>query len=274
MKAEEYFAHIQEYGLLAKKEVGQNFLVNTDACKRIVDALDIEEGDKVLEIGVGAGSLTYFLSLAPASIEGIDIDEAMVTKLNEDFKEKDNLNIHMGNAMRFEYACYQKIVGNLPYYVTSGILERVLLGATNAKKAVFMVQQEAANRFLSKPGSKDYGPLPILLSLSGNAKKLFNVGRNSFVPIPNVDSSVFEIVFNPDRGDLSFLYWLCEQLFLNRRKTILNNLKNVTKNADFAMILLQNAGILPTLRPEQIAPESYLLLSKDEKLVQLRKKKQ
>ncbi|MCR5078656.1 MAG: 16S rRNA (adenine(1518)-N(6)/adenine(1519)-N(6))-dimethyltransferase RsmA [Bacilli bacterium] len=271
MREEEYFEHIQEYGMLAKKEVGQNFLINLDACKRIVGALEAEEGDKVLEIGVGAGSLTYFLSLLPNDIEGIDIDEAMVTKLQNDFKENANVNVHMGNAMRYEYKGYQRIIGNLPYYVTSGILEKVLLGANDCKKAVFMVQQEAANRFLSKPGSKDYGPLPILMALSGKAKKLFNVGRNSFIPIPNVDSSVFQIEFDDNRGDLSFLYYLCNQLFLNRRKTIFNNLKNVTKNAEFAQNLLENAGILPTLRPEQINPQTYLLLSKNQKLVQLRK---
>ncbi len=271
MKEEEYFSHIQEYGMLAKKEVGQNFLINLDACKRIVGALEPQEDEKILEIGVGAGSLTYFLSLLPNKVEGIDIDEAMVTKLTNDFSDKENVDVHMGNAMRYDYKGYQRIIGNLPYYVTSGILEKVLLGASDCKKAVFMVQQEAANRFLSKPGSKDYGPLPILLTLSGKAKKLFNVGRNSFVPIPNVDSSVFQIEFDENRGDLSFLYYLCNQLFLNRRKTIFNNLKNVTKNAEFAQELLQNAGISPTLRPEQIDPSTYLLLSKNQKLVKLKK---
>ena len=119
MTEEKYFENIRSFKFLAKKEIGQNFLGDPEAAKRIVSLLEAKEGEKVLEIGSGAGSLSYFLSLGPAKADLIDIDEAMLQKLKEDFEGNPYLNIQFGNAMRYDYSSYDKIVGNLPYYITS-----------------------------------------------------------------------------------------------------------------------------------------------------------
>ena len=193
MNKEEYFERIKQFSSLAKKEIGQNFLIDAGVCERIANEVGIEEGEKVLEIGSGAGSLTYSLSKTPGLIETIDIDEAMLTKVGQDFEGGGNVKVLNGNAMRWDYSCYDKIVGNLPYYITSGIVERVLLSAAKAKRCVFMVQKEAAERLLAKPGTKDYGPLPILIALSGKASYCFKVARSSFAPAPHVDSAVLKI---------------------------------------------------------------------------------
>lgn len=264
MREEEYFQGVKELSLLAKKEVGQNFLIDCSIAKRIVDQLEVNPGEKVLEIGSGAGSLTYYLSQTQGNVEAIDIDEAMITKTSNDFANCPNLKTYYGNAMRFDYSSYDKIIGNLPYYITSGILERVFLGGVNCKKGVFMVQDEAGVRYLSKPGTKEYGPLSALMLLVGTPKKSFPVSKKSFAPAPHVDSLVFEVEFFEEKKDLKLVYFLMDKLFMNRRKTIFNNLKNLTKEVVSAGETLKSVGISESLRPEQVTPEQYWELSKTE----------
>lgn len=263
MTEEKYFENIRSFKFLAKKEIGQNFLGDPDSAKRIVSLLEAKEGEKVLEIGSGAGSLSYFLSLGPAKADLIDIDEAMLQKLKEDFEGNPYLNIQFGNAMRYDYSSYDKIVGNLPYYITSGIIENVLLGAKKATRYVFMVQKEAAARLLAKPGSEDYSPLTIYLNYVAKGKKAFNVRRECFVPAPHVESTVlvFDVDLSKQNEESKAMYSLAKKLFLNRRKTILNNLKNVLGDSQKAEEALKACGIAPTLRPENLLAENYLALS-------------
>lgn len=260
---ETYFEEIASYKLLAKKEVGQNFLIDSSSASRIVEALDLKEGDRTLEIGCGAGSLTYFLEQKNAKGEAIDIDESLLSKLQNDFPDATLTPIH-GNAMKWDYSPYTKIIGNLPYYITSGIIEKILLGAENAEKLVIMVQKEAAERLLSGTGTKDYGPLNVLLSLSGSLKREFKVPRSSFCPAPHVDSSVLSLDFYPNRDmeENRKTYSLCNGLFLQRRKTIANNLKTIVKDADKVGKILNACGIDDNKRPEQVTPQQYLSLMK------------
>ena len=258
MNESNYFEGVASYRLLAKKEVGQNFLIDSSFAKRIVDALEAKEGERVLEIGCGAGSLSFFLSQGSAKTDTIDIDEAMITKVRTDFADSEYLNPFIGNAMKFDYEPYDKIIGNLPYYITSGIIERVLLKASKASRCVFMVQKEAAERLLSKPGTKDYSPLSIYISVVSKARKLFNVPRNAFAPAPHVDSTVIELEFNEKHGEKAAkMYRFALAMFLQRRKTILNNLKNYLHSSEKAAEILEKMGIPATYRAEQILPEQY-----------------
>lgn len=258
---EEYFENVASYKLLAKHEVGQNFLVDQDVSKKIVSFLEIKEADHVLEIGSGAGSLSYFLAQYDNQIDLIDIDEALVTKLQHDFEEKTNIHPQMGNAMRFPMDGYTKIIGNLPYYITSGILERVLLNAKDLTRGVFMVQKEAYLRLNAKTGNKDYGPLPLLIQYRAKMNKLLNVSRSSFSPTPHVDSLVFSLDFNQNSiEEANALYSLLNAVFLHRRKTILNNLTSHLKSAEKAKDALTKASIPCNKRPEEITLEEYLRL--------------
>lgn len=264
MNDEQFFEGVASYKLMTKKEVGQNFLIDAGACKRIVDALEIQEGEKVLEIGCGAGSLTYFLKDVATDADIIDIDEAMLAKVQNDFSDYPNLHIQYGNAAKYDYSGYDKIIGNLPYYITSLIIEKALLGGKKAKKMVFMIQKEAADRLLAQPKTKDYSPLSILLSLCYTSKKLFNVGRNSFVPAPHVDSTVIEIVKNNDVSleDGAKVFRVSNALFLLRRKTIFNNLKNLIHDSNKSSTILAMQGIRENARPEELTPAQYLNLTK------------
>lgn len=251
-----YFEGIEEYRLLAKHEVGQNFLIDPDVSEQIVGFLDVQKDEKVLEIGSGAGSLTYFLLETEGNIEAIDIDEALIGKLQEDFGNR--ANVHYGNAAKWDYAPYDKVIGNLPYYITSLIIEKALLHGKNSKKMVFMVQKEAADRLLAGVGAKDYGPLPILIALSCKAKRVLSVKRSCFAPAPHIDSTVMTFEMNLERSvHLGEVYKLCSSLFLQRRKTLLNNLKNYLHDGDKAKGILEKLGLALTVRPEQIAPETY-----------------
>lgn len=259
MDEQTYFETIGEYRLLAKHEVGQNFLIDPSVSKRIVDLLEASSSDKVLEIGSGAGSLSYFLSKSEADSTLIDIDEGLVAKLQSDFKGMDNIHPIKQNVMRYDLSSYTKIIGNLPYYITSGIIERVLLGSNLISKAVLMVQKEAFSRLSAKIGSKDYGPLPILLEYRCKIKKEFIVPRTSFAPAPHIDSMVFSLGFKEGSNieTASSLYKLVSALFLHRRKTVLNNLSSYIGSSSTASSLLREAKIDEKKRPEDISLEEY-----------------
>ena len=265
-----FYENIASLKLMAKKEVGQNFLIEPEICRRIAEALEAKEGERVLEIGCGPGSLSYALASLPCESDLIDIDEGMLAKGEDDFENVPNLHPMYGNAIKWDYAPYDRIIGNLPYYITSGILERCFLGQEKAKRMVFMVQKEAAQRLLAPVGTKEYSPLSVLLALSAKPKRLFSVSRNAFVPAPHVDSAVisFDIHLLAEKSEIVEAYRLATGLFLQRRKTVLNNLKPRVPSLEKAELALASAGIDPKARPEDIKPEQFLLLSRALKRVQ------
>jgi 16S rRNA (adenine1518-N6/adenine1519-N6)-dimethyltransferase len=262
MTEDKYFEKIKEYKLLAKHEVGQNFLCDPVVSKEIVDMALLKKEDRVLEIGCGAGSLSYFIAKADSQADLIDIDEGLITKLQGDFAGISSVHPLMANVMRFDLSPYEKIIGNLPYYITSAIIEKILLEASDAKKAVLMVQKEALTRLTSSIGSPDYGPLPILLKYRCHLNKGFIVPRTSFVPAPHVDSIVFSLDFldNAKLSEAKNLYSLASKLFIHRRKTILNNLGPVVGDVAVAKSILGKANIDPQARPEDLSVDNYLSL--------------
>lgn len=263
MDEQKYFERIAEYKLLAKHEVGQNFLIDPTVCEKIVSLLELSSNEQVLEIGCGAGSLSFFLAKNDqASSTLIDIDEGLVTKLQEDFASCPNVKVLQANALKFDLRPFDKIVGNLPYYITSSLLETILLNGENCKKAVLMVQKEVFPRLNSKPKQDGYGPLAILIAYRAEIKREFNVPRSSFAPMPHVDSTVFSLSFKKEanRETAKSLYALTNALFLHRRKTIYNNLSSYLKDEEKAKDILTSCSILPNKRPEEIGLGGYLAL--------------
>lgn len=262
MDKTKYFDKVKEYKLLAKHEVGQNFLCSEEDAGRIVSLGEIKDTDKVLEIGSGAGSLSVFFTDYNAEATLLDIDEGLVTKLQGDFKEYPNIHPTLANALKADYSSYDVIIGNLPYYITSSLIEKIVLEAKTCRKAVLMVQKEAFLRLSAKIKTDDYGPLPILLSYVGNIKREFLVPRDSFVPAPHIDSIVFTIRFKEgvDFDLAKRLYSFVGSMFAHRRKTIYNNLQFFVKDGDKAKAILDKAGISPTARPETLSLDDYLKL--------------
>ena len=117
MEESKYFEKIKEFRLMAKKQLGQNFLVDSKVAKAAVDALDVQPGEKVLEIGPGAGSLSYFLALSQGEADLVDVDEGFVAKLQSDFRDRPNVHPRLENALKTDYSVYDRVIGNLPYYI-------------------------------------------------------------------------------------------------------------------------------------------------------------
>ena len=241
------------------KDYGQNFLVEPAICKRIVDSLYIEESDTVLEVGPGLGSLTHFISETQANYDAVDIDPRMVNFLNVVYQDFSNVNIIENDIRKHDVSKYNKIIGNLPYNITTESIVYFLINATSAKKMVFMIQSEALNRFYNTNGG-EYGPGSVLLHLLGSVEKLFTVKPGSFYPVPKCSSIVFVIDIDEkkDRKEAIGAFVLAKKLFTNRRKTISNNLLNTFKNKEMCSKLLADLSINPLSRPEDLSPEIYL----------------
>ena len=261
MDNKEFYETIKSYKLTANKSLGQNFLINNDVALKIVSALKENEDDTILEIGTGLGSLTYQLAKKSNNITSIDVDENMINIANTIYKYPDNVVIKRENALKCDVSSYDLIIGNLPYYITSGIIEYLLLNATNAKRLVLMVQKEAYYRLIDK---KEKSPLSLLLSYVGKTNVVCNVTRNAFAPVPHVDSLCFVVELNEFVKDNNnkLLYKLMCALFLYRRKNILNCLTNLLKDKSVAQEILREANILENVRPEALSINEYKNLLK------------
>ncbi len=257
----EFFNDIKTYKFQANKSLGQNFLVKCDVAKAICGQLSLEDGDNVLEIGAGLGSLSYYLvKNENVHITLIDIDDKMLIKLQNDFSNLENVSIARQNILTANLTNFTKIIGNLPYYITSGIIEHILLTAKNAKTIVLMTQKEVVAKLM--PNTKTVSPLSLLLNHVASIEPSIIVGRSNFVPTPHVDSVVFKIVPNENikNTDNEFIYRLMCKIFLHKRKTVLNCLSSLLSDKVLASNILKELNIDFLLRPEQLNIEQYIAL--------------
>ena len=240
------------------KDYGQNFLIDPTISSKICEYLEVDNTEKVLEIGPGLGSLTHFL-FDKCLLTVCDIDRRMIDFLKIFYK--DDINYILNDARKIELGSYDKIICNLPYNITTELVTDLLIKAINCKKMVLMCQSEAFNRFYDLSG-EHYGPVSILLHLLGESKKLLVVKPGSFYPSPKINSLVFSFEYQPKtcRESAILVFKMCKSLFLNRRKTIYNNLKNYLDDADRANQILAELKVDTNTRPDFIKPETYLLM--------------
>ena len=241
------------------KSKGQNFLIDVEKAKNIVNLLKNTANSSVLEIGPGLGSLTYHLQEKCNNLTLLDVDDKIISYLS--FEINEDVNLIHGDALKEDLSSYEYIISNIPYNITSLLIEHIMISASSCKQMVFMVQKENFFHFYDVEGS-EYGPLSVLIHLLGNIKKAFDVGSASFYPRPKCTSTVFTIDMKEDvnREDAISTYRLAKKLFANRRKTILNNLSQIIGKEE-AKNLLDNLGINPLLRPEQISPDVFLKIN-------------
>jgi len=239
------------------KDYGQNFLVEPSICEKISQVLVTNTDDTVLEIGPGLGSLTNFLNKKEGKLECVEIDFKMVSALQTIYKN-DQILLLNDDVRKINLEKYTKIIGNLPYNITTELVIFLLTKATKCRQFVFMIQAEALNRFIDLNG-KEYGPASIFIHLIGNIKKEFIVKPGSFYPAPKCNSVVFQI--NKEEKHKFTLcletYKLAKKLFSNRRKTIFNNMANIL-GREKAQTILRELNIPETTRPEEISPEMFL----------------
>lgn len=256
------FAEIKTYRLLANKELGQHFLIDPKTAEKIVSLLETKPGDEVLEIGAGLGSLSYFLIKEPVKATLIDVDERLVAFLREKCEKYSNVEVKRLNILKTDVSVFDGIIGNLPYYLISRIIERLALYAARARKIVLMCQKEVWPKLSEKDGRRS--PLSLLLNHVSTLRYEFAVGRNNFSPAPRVDSVVFSMIPNEKIADPNnvFLYETMNALFRHRRKTIANNLTEFIGSRSNALEILEKAGIIATKRPEELTIDDYLSLSR------------
>ena len=247
---------LNKTGIVANKNLGQNFLVDPAVSKNIVSLLNIDKDDIVLEVGPGLGSLTHFLSHHPLDV--CDIDKRMCDVISSIYADTPSITVYNFDVLKFDVSKYTKIISNLPYYITSDIIAYLLINAINCKEMVFMVQKEAAFRFLDVDEKTE--PLSVLINMVGEIKKEFVVKPSSFSPMPHVDSLVFKITINNKFDNLKNIYRFVKTMYLQKRKTIYNNLSSIVKNKQKAQDILTKLSLDPFLRPENLTKDDYLAL--------------
>lgn len=219
-----------------KKSFGQNFIVDKNIIDNIIKFSLVDKDTMVIEIGPGAGSLTTALAASSKSVLCYEIDDSLKDVLSDLLKNFDNVDIIYQDFLKANVSetlkkyNYDKlyVIANLPYYITTPIITKIIEDKLNVDKIVIMVQKEVGDRLKAQPGSKDYNSLSIYISYYFNVKKLMDVSRNVFLPKPNVDSIVIELSKKENKYKLkneNVFFKLVRDSFVQKRKTLRNNLK-------------------------------------------------
>ncbi len=258
-----------ELMLTPKKHFSQNFLTDYDVVTSSVDALNVTK-EKVIEIGPGLGALTQELLNRNYDVDAYEIDVDMVNHLKEEFKSYNNFSLYNEDFLKVDLSKYEgielKFISNVPYNVTTPIIEKIITSSLDIKTFEFMVQKEVYERLNVKEKSKDYSPINIFIDYVGKLSVVRKVSYKCYIPMPNVDSIILKIEFtNKINEDPLFnkeFVKLVKGSFVSRRKTILNNLTNYFKSKDKAVDILSKAQIEPSRRPESLSLNDYLELTK------------
>ena len=252
-----------------KKKFGQNFLQDNNIIEKIVRTANIEPNSLVIEIGPGSGALTSYLTKESLTIS-YEIDTELKDLLDNKFGNNENsviifddfLNRNVKDDLK-EYK-YNKlyVVANLPYYITTPIIEGLINQKLDIEKMVLMVQKEVGDRFTSKPKTKDYSSITVFLNYFFDIKKEFIVSKNAFYPKPNVDSMIISLNKKKERiisSNEDLFFKLVRDSFQFKRKTLKNNLKEYDWEKIYS--LLKKKGYSETVRAEQIDLNTYIELS-------------
>jgi len=247
-----------------KKRLGQHFLLDSNILRKIVDCSGITANDTVVEIGPGLGTLTRLLSECAKKVMTIEIDKGLVAKLLKTFSETPNVEVISADALKFPYETINgtfKVVANIPYYITTPILFRLLEFREKIQGMTLLLQKEVAERVVASPCGKDYGILSIIAQLYTKPELKFLVRKGAFSPPPDVDSAVvhFEVSAEPlyKIKDKTFFLRVVKTAFTHRRKTIINSLRAL-KGIKEALI---KTGIDPKSRPEALSIEDFIRLT-------------
>ena len=268
-----------KYGLTVKKSLGQNFLIDPNILRKIVGTANLTKQSAAIEIGPGIGALTEHLARDAGKVLAFEIDQRLLPVLADTLSPYDNVSIvhsdilkaDVQEAIDNELEGYDDVmvVANLPYYVTTPIILKLLLEKLPIRGMVVMLQKEVAERITAKPGSKAYGSLSIAIQYYTQAEMVVTVPKSVFIPQPNVDSAVIRMIKHPipkvEVIDEDFFFTVTRGSFVQRRKTILNNLQTALpqgkEKKESILKALEEAGIEPSRRGETLSIEEFGLLS-------------
>jgi 16S rRNA (adenine1518-N6/adenine1519-N6)-dimethyltransferase len=248
---------------IPRKRFGQNFLTDQNVLSEIIRVIAPAADDTMVEIGPGQGAMTALLLAQLSRLQVVELDRDLVTLLQKKFSS-DKLIIHSGDALQFDFGALQptqgklRIVGNLPYNISSPLLFHLAQYAQQVEDQHFMLQKEVVQRMVAPPGGKDYGRLSVMLQWRYQMEMLFIVPPSAFDPPPKVDSAIVRMrpIESPLACEQARLEQVVTQAFSQRRKVIRNSLGGL-----FTEQQLITAGIDPQARPETISLEQYVALT-------------
>ncbi len=248
---------------MAKKHLGQNFLFAPSILRSIIQSADLSDSDTVIEIGPGPGGLTRLLAERVKKVVAIELDPYLYNRLTVELKDLDNIVLVLGDALKypFEQLDRFKVVANIPYYITTPIIFRLIEAAQNLDSMTLTIQKEVAERIVAGPGTKAYGVLSLMVQYRAEPELKFIIPKEAFRPAPKVDSAVVHMKLREKPAvavqDEVFFARVIKTAFSQRRKTLSNSLK-VFNNIGAA---LKQAGIDPKRRPETLSLEEFGRLS-------------
>ena len=266
---------LNKYGFSFKKSLGQNFLIDPNILRNIVSHANLTEESGAIEVGPGIGALTEHLARAAKKVVSFEIDQRLLPVLEDTLSPYDNVKIVHSDILKADVVKVIEeempgvndimVVANLPYYVTTPILMKLLNDRLPIRGFVVMMQKEVADRITAKPGTKEYGSLSIAIQYYCTAEVAMIVPKTVFMPQPNVDSAVIRLIKH-DKPPVTvinedFLFEVTRASFAQRRKTILNNLQaglqDGKKKKDLIVAALEASGVEPTRRGETLTIEEF-----------------
>lgn len=268
---------LKKYHITANKKLGQNFLINDEVINGIVEASNIQKEDLVIEIGPGLGTLTSELLENAGKVIAIELDENMIPILNDRFKLYDNFELLNEDVLKVDLnklisenmggLSKAKVVANLPYYITTPIIMKLLEDKLNIESITVMVQKEVADRITAKPGDKLSGSITYSVDYYAEAEKIVFVDKSSFIPAPEVDSEVIKLQIREEPKvhveNEELFFKVIKASFMQRRKTLLNGLSNsgIIKDKESLKEILQKLGLSVDIRGEKLTIEQFAELS-------------
>lgn len=266
-------ALLQKYGFSFKKSLGQNFLIDGNILRGIVSAAELNEAKGALEIGPGIGALTEQLAVRSGKVVAIEIDQRLLPMLEESLAAYPNVSLIHGDVLKIDLPSVFRehfagvesvsVVANLPYYITTPIVMKLLEERLPVESIVVMVQKEVADRFAAQPGTKDYGSLSVAVQYFAIPKMVMKVPQSVFIPQPNVDSAVVKLTMRDEPAvqarDEELFFRVVQAAFAQRRKTLLNNLQLFFPEGgkEECRRFLETCGIAPERRGETLTLEEF-----------------
>ena len=266
---------VKKYDFKFRKSFGQNFLIDSNVVKKITDAADIKDDDVVLEIGPGIGTLTQHLAYAAGKVIAVEIDNRLIPVLEETLAPYDNIELINEDILKLDLdelltthkgSGRIKVIANLPYYVTTPVVTKLLERSTLIESLTVMVQKEVAQRMDASAGTKDYGALTLAVRYYSEPHKITDVSPNCFMPRPDVTSAVIQLNIKKERitvADEKLMFKIIKASFGQRRKTLLNSLKNldIAISKEQWESILEHAGISAGIRGETLSLEDFAKLA-------------
>ncbi len=270
---------MKKYNIRANKNLGQNFLINEEVVKNIVGCSNIEKEDLVIEIGPGLGTLTKYLLEKAGKVICIELDTKMLQILEDRFSLYDNfklinndvLKVDLKNIIEKEKAEGKiknvKIVANLPYYITTPIIMKLLEEELELESITVMIQKEVADRLIAIPGEKNTGAITYSVYYYASSEAIMDVPNSSFIPEPEVTSKVIKLNIRKEPivtpRDKEKMFKIIKYAFTQKRKTLLNSLTNngIFENKQKGTEILNSLGIKENVRPEELTLEQFEKIS-------------